>query len=213
MDAFSGEQWAPVQLDSGNEWVMVGMLNKDPSSTCRTYSQLHHKQPSWGIDGSKVDIKKHILCCEIFGSESGGNALLGGDGLAVTDNAMAENGVSSSLTDMVVGIQQNDDSYSIKDNSSTTALVETVDWFPSKNDSGGSSNQETNAGIVVENASQTAQVADDQMVDTILLTFDPIWLDSNLGWNGGSHSDAIEVSRCYLSFQSNFISLYGLMTE
>ena len=200
MDAFSGEQWAPVKLESGNEWVMVGMLNKDPSSTCRTYNQLHHKQPSWGIDGSKVDIKKHILCCEGFRSESGGNALLGGDGLAVTDNVMDENSASSSLTDMVVGIQGNNDDNSIKDSSSSTAIVETVDWHPAGNDGGGSSNQGT-AGSA-NSASQTAQ-ADDQAADTILLTFDPIWLDSDFGWNGGSHSDAIEVSlyRLFVGFK------------
>lgn len=203
MDAFEGEQWAPVKFKSGNEWVMVGMLNKDPSSTCRTYTQLHHKQPSWGIDGSNVDIKKHILCCERYGSESGGNALLGGDGLAATDNSESDS-TNNSLTDMVVGIQQdtndNTDSSSQQEHSSTE-LVETVDWSPSGSDNEGSSSQGSNTDIVVEtqwgsdNEDSASQSTNgDEKLDAIYMTFDPLWLDSEFGWDGGSHSDALAVS-------------------
>jgi hypothetical protein len=203
MDAFEGEQWAPVEFDSGNEWVMVGMLNKDPSSTCRTYTQLHHKQASWGIDGSKVDIKKHILCCEPYGSESGGNALLGGDGLAATDNIMTQNSPSNNaLTDMVVGIQDTNNSEEAGSSSSGT-LVETVDWYPTENVGESSSSQGSDTSIVAETevgtdiGSSTAEGWNgDEKANAVIATFDPLWLDSTFGWNGGSHSDALAVSDC-----------------
>ena len=79
-----------------------------------------------------------------------------------------------------------------------------------------SSNQGTNTDIIVESEwggtnadsvveseweedsanseSQTAQAAEDETADVIISSFDPIWLDSNFGWKGGSHSDALEVS-------------------
>lgn len=195
MDAWDTEQWAPVKSDAGNEWVMVGMLNKDPSSTCRTYTQLHHKQATFGIDGSKVDIKKHILCCQKVGSESGGNTLLGGDGIAATDSEMTEaSATNTPLTDMVVGIQE-----ATNDASSGGALVETVDWYPDDNEN--SSGQSSNAVVVVENEwepdneGSTGQSTNgDEKVNAVYGTFDPMWFDSDFGWNGGSHSDALEVS-------------------
>lgn len=200
MDAFEGEQWAPVKLGEGNEWVMVGMLNKDPSSTCRTYTQLHHKQALFGVDGSKVDIKKNILCCERYGSESGGNALLGGDSFAATDNNAVDSGsANNALTDMIVGIH--DTSNESGNTPAGDVLVETVDWWsPDNNDS--SSSQNSNTEVLVdqwgsdnESESSTSKPYNgDEKLNAIYATFDPMWLDSDFGWDGGSHSDALEVS-------------------
>jgi len=86
-EAFEGEQWAP--LDSGdNAWIMVGMLNRDPSSTCRSFKELHHRDPSWGLDGSSTSLKKNILCCE---------PLI--DASEIEDHSTADDGLPSGITD------------------------------------------------------------------------------------------------------------------
>jgi hypothetical protein len=179
MDAFEGEQWAPAMLtEDEGQWVMVGMLNKDPSSTCRTYVQLHHKEPSWGVDGSKTNIKQHILCCEPVDIESGGNILLGGDGLATTDNALTESSPTEAITlSEVLGGSQSEDDQGGSDaaDSSLTNMVVGIQSSDGESSSSSSSNG-------------------DDKVNGIYATFDPMWLDSSFGWNGGSHSDALEVS-------------------
>jgi hypothetical protein len=193
MDAYEGEQWAPVESSNPNEWVMVGMQNKDPSSTCRTYLQLHHKPPTWGIDGSKVDIKKHILCCEPLNSESGGNTMIKDEGLAVTDNA---------LTDMVVGIQSNsgDSPESASSEHTPTnqeeidagnpALTDMVIGIQSENNDSNTVDVDATAGGTSSSSSNNG----DEKINSIYATFDPLWLDSSFGWVGGSHDDAVQVS-------------------
>lgn len=196
MDAYEGEQWAPVESSNPNEWVMVGMLNKTPSSTCRTYLQLHHKPPVWGVDGSKVDLKKHILCCVGFSSENGENTIIGDEGLAVTDNA---------LTDMVVGIQSNPDSDGNSASGEVTpdnqeesdiadgALTDMVIGIQSENnDSSFVDNAAAGSGT-----SSSSSYNGDEKINAIYATFDPLWLDSSFGWNGGSHNDAVQVSGVY----------------
>ena len=196
MDAYEGEQWAPVESSNPYEWVMVGMLNKTPSSTCRTYLQLHHKTPAWGVDGSKVDIKKHILCCVRFNSETGGNTMIRDEGLAVTDNA---------LTDMVVGIQSNPDinadsasSEETPDNQEESdvangALTDmAIGIQPENNDSNSVDNAAAGSGT-----SSSSSYNGDEKINAIYATFDPLWLDSSFGWDGGSHDDAVQVSRLY----------------
>ena len=70
-DAFQGEQWAPVspsagtQTDLGNKYVMIGTLGDNPYSTCTTYDSLHaNPLPPWSADGSKTELKQHVMCCE-----------------------------------------------------------------------------------------------------------------------------------------------------
>jgi len=70
-DAFQGEQWAPVSPSSGtlnylgNNYVMIGTLDDDPSSTCLPYDSLHtNPLPPWSADGSKTELKQHVMCCE-----------------------------------------------------------------------------------------------------------------------------------------------------
>mmetsp|Transcript_27007 Transcript_27007/g.57005 ORF Transcript_27007/g.57005 Transcript_27007/m.57005 type:complete len:693 (+) Transcript_27007:57-2135(+) len=69
-DAFEGEQWAPVSKYNnedtgiGSNWIMVGMKDGDPLSTCSQYEQLNDfKSPPWTADGSQPDLKEHVLCC------------------------------------------------------------------------------------------------------------------------------------------------------
>jgi hypothetical protein len=73
-DAFQGEQWAPVspstgiQTDLGNEYVMIGTLDGNSSSTCMSYDSLHtNPLPPWSADGSKTELKQHVMCCEKAG--------------------------------------------------------------------------------------------------------------------------------------------------
>jgi hypothetical protein len=64
MDPFEGEQWAPVEMEDGLGYIMIGTYNGDPSSTCKMYSELTGIQiPDWGLDGTSQDLKENILCC------------------------------------------------------------------------------------------------------------------------------------------------------
>ena len=56
-----GEQWAAVN-DDANSWAYVG---SDQSKMCRTYDQLNGQKPSWGLDTSKPDLQKNVVCCGI----------------------------------------------------------------------------------------------------------------------------------------------------
>ena len=69
-DAFEGEQYSPVSSYNnddtgvGNDWVMVGTKDGDPKSTCSQYEDLNDgKSPLWAADGSRTELKEHVLCC------------------------------------------------------------------------------------------------------------------------------------------------------
>jgi len=67
-----GLQFAPI-LGGENHWVMVGNVNntnddgtenKDAStSKCMTHRQLEGKNPEWGLNGDRSEVKQHIMCC------------------------------------------------------------------------------------------------------------------------------------------------------
>jgi len=68
-ETFQGEQWAPVsgltETDLGNNYVMIGTLDGDASSTCMPYDSLHtNPLPPWSTDGSNTELKQHVMCCE-----------------------------------------------------------------------------------------------------------------------------------------------------
>ncbi|KAL3786143.1 hypothetical protein HJC23_010717 [Cyclotella cryptica] len=67
LDAFDGEQWAPVAVQGNGtdaDYIMVGTISGNPTTTCLSYEQLKGVQvPSWGLDGTHTEIKEHILCC------------------------------------------------------------------------------------------------------------------------------------------------------
>lgn len=61
MDAYEGEQWAPISSDR-NQWVMIG---KEGMRTCSVNSSVE------SVDTMPPSVKKHILCC--LGSSSDSN--------------------------------------------------------------------------------------------------------------------------------------------
>ena len=69
-DAFEGEQWAPVSnynnegTSVGNSWLMIGKKDNNPYSTCLQYEEINDgKSAPWNADGSKTELKEHVLCC------------------------------------------------------------------------------------------------------------------------------------------------------
>ena len=63
MDPIVGEQWAPLRVNA-NSWIQVGTVDGNPASTCETYELLKgRKQPLFGLDGSRPELKKFVLCC------------------------------------------------------------------------------------------------------------------------------------------------------
>eukprot|EP00584_Thalassiosira_punctigera_P014073 CAMPEP_0172557564 /NCGR_PEP_ID=MMETSP1067-20121228/73997_1 /TAXON_ID=265564 ORGANISM="Thalassiosira punctigera, Strain Tpunct2005C2" /NCGR_SAMPLE_ID=MMETSP1067 /ASSEMBLY_ACC=CAM_ASM_000444 /LENGTH=287 /DNA_ID=CAMNT_0013346685 /DNA_START=265 /DNA_END=1125 /DNA_ORIENTATION=+ len=60
-----GWQWAPIS-NAFNGWVMVGKFKEQRWDTCKTYLELNHRDPDWGIDGTQPELKKHLLCCQIY---------------------------------------------------------------------------------------------------------------------------------------------------
>jgi len=56
-----GEQWAP--LFGQNHWVMIGKRGTNLATTCLSHLQLTGEEPSWGLDGSNKEMKKHVMCC------------------------------------------------------------------------------------------------------------------------------------------------------
>jgi hypothetical protein len=81
MDAFQGVQWSPIS-DRFNSWVMVGKADDEDPLTCLTYMQMYNHSPEWGLDGSRPELKKHILCCQ---DDTSADAVIGGGGDALTD--------------------------------------------------------------------------------------------------------------------------------
>ena len=154
MDAFEGEQWAPLS-NGENAWVMVGTLNRDPSSTCRSYMELHHKQPSWGLDGSRTELKKHLLCCESDGVDGGGG----------------------------------------------------YPADPLQDDGGADASQGDLAGVDVPETGNSTPVGSEGFASSIVNTFHPMWYDSDQGWNGGSHDDAIHFCQQKEGFHGKSMEL------
>jgi len=67
-----GEQYAPV-MGGENHWVMIGSGGKDEeenassssSRKCMTHRQLEGRAPEWGLNGDRVEVKQHVMCCTI----------------------------------------------------------------------------------------------------------------------------------------------------
>ena len=61
-------QWAPVATDGdidGDSYVLVGKRNNNPTSTCHTMKYFNNGElPSYMIDGTKPELKEHVLCCK-----------------------------------------------------------------------------------------------------------------------------------------------------
>ena len=67
-----GEQYAPV-MGGANHWVMIGNVNKNnnseskdkSTSTCMTHRQFHGKNPEWGFNGDRSEVKQYVMCCTV----------------------------------------------------------------------------------------------------------------------------------------------------
>ena len=62
-DGDETEQWAPMSTGENNSWVLVGMHGHNKASQCLTYGILNGSEPSWGLDGTNKEKKRHVLCC------------------------------------------------------------------------------------------------------------------------------------------------------
>jgi len=52
-----GQQWAPL-YGQENHWVSIS-----GEETCVSHWEVNGEEPSWGLDASNPDVKKHVLCC------------------------------------------------------------------------------------------------------------------------------------------------------
>ncbi|KAL7549978.1 hypothetical protein ACHAWF_013235, partial [Thalassiosira exigua] len=165
MDPFEGGiQWAPTSDD--NSWVMVGKMPGPFPNTCLSYFSLYHQDPEFGIDGSRSEWKKHILCCmsgEVLegSGQQGDLQPTGADAnLTTTPNA------DIPIVPTIVTTFQNASQHVAP--AKVTA----------KEDGGhtGAGNSHPHAGMAA-----------------ILETLNPTWYNAqDDGWTGGSHSDAID---------------------
>ncbi|KAL7538909.1 hypothetical protein ACHAXR_008874 [Thalassiosira sp. AJA248-18] len=57
-----GEEWVPANGPM-NTWVQIGTVGGDESSRCTLHHDLLGERPEWGIDGTRSDVKHHIMCC------------------------------------------------------------------------------------------------------------------------------------------------------
>ena len=98
MDPFvGGDQWTPIS-NSANGWVFVGEASTGGLATCQTYAEAYLGDPSWGIDGSMSELKKHILCCQVDSEYDEGT----GDYLPAEADGTSENSVELDSSDASV---------------------------------------------------------------------------------------------------------------
>lgn len=57
-----GEEWVPANGPM-NTWVQIGTVEGAESTRCTLHHDLLGERPSWGIDGTRSDVKHHIMCC------------------------------------------------------------------------------------------------------------------------------------------------------
>lgn len=57
-----GEEWAPANGPM-NTWLQIGMIDGMESTQCTLHHDLLGERPQWGVDGSRTEVKHHILCC------------------------------------------------------------------------------------------------------------------------------------------------------
>ena len=57
-----GEEWAPANGPM-NTWVQIGTMDGDEDTRCTMHHDLLRERPQWGIDGTRTELKHHIMCC------------------------------------------------------------------------------------------------------------------------------------------------------
>ena len=56
------EEWAPANGPM-NTWVQVGAIGGDENTRCTLHQDVLGDRPKWGIDGTRTEVKHHIMCC------------------------------------------------------------------------------------------------------------------------------------------------------
>lgn len=167
MDPFEGEQWAPVS-NTANSWISIG---SEGAPTCETYMQTHKEQPLFGLDGTQVEKKAHVLCCtesflpqggQIISSDSNQGSFSPG-AVVNTDDSGGTGGQSAP----------------------DTPPAENGDTSPAESPADSSAQQPQEAQAVQATPGHV------DVEDAVILALHPVWLDQAHGWSGGSHDDAI----------------------
>ncbi|KAL9184308.1 hypothetical protein ACHAXT_002394 [Thalassiosira profunda] len=57
-----GEEWVPANGPM-NTWVQIGTIDGDENTRCTLHHELLGQRPRWGIDGTRPEVKHHIMCC------------------------------------------------------------------------------------------------------------------------------------------------------
>ncbi|KAL7549954.1 hypothetical protein ACHAWF_015684 [Thalassiosira exigua] len=57
-----GEEWVPANGPM-NTWVQIGTIDGDEESRCTLHHELLGMRPQWGIDGTRKEVKHHVMCC------------------------------------------------------------------------------------------------------------------------------------------------------
>ena len=184
MDAFDGVQWAPYaatpigdEAPEDNAWLMVGNVD-DGRLTCRTYPEINHHEPAWGLDGSSTQLKEHILCCE---DNSGGENV----DAQVTMATPADGGgdAGDKLAVMAVGIQKQeaDDSKASSNSFSNSDSGDVGDSsVPISSQELAGGNDQASFGNSLTEWDMKTQEA-----------YNPAWFSNLTGWHGTTYEDAI----------------------
>jgi hypothetical protein len=56
------EEWAPANGPM-NTWVQVGAIGGDENTRCTLHQDVLGDRPKWGMDGTRTEVKHHIMCC------------------------------------------------------------------------------------------------------------------------------------------------------
>mmetsp|Transcript_32610 Transcript_32610/g.68553 ORF Transcript_32610/g.68553 Transcript_32610/m.68553 type:complete len:774 (+) Transcript_32610:210-2531(+) len=57
-----GEEWVPANGPM-NTWVQIGTIDAEENTRCTLHHDILGERPQWGIDGTRTDVKHHIMCC------------------------------------------------------------------------------------------------------------------------------------------------------
>jgi hypothetical protein len=51
-------------MNDKNQWILIGTLDGSGAARCMEYAMMNGgRGPPWGMDGSRSELKKHVLCC------------------------------------------------------------------------------------------------------------------------------------------------------
>jgi len=62
INELDGEEWVPANGPM-NTWLQIGRVEGNPNTQCTLHHELLGQRPEWGIDGTRTEVKHHIMCC------------------------------------------------------------------------------------------------------------------------------------------------------